>query len=153
MLESKILCCCLVTISCPTLCNPMDCSLPGSSVHGISQARILEWVAIPFSRGSSWPRDQTHVSCIGRRILYYWATREAQTRAPEQGHEPWTLGLKVWCSTHWDNHNNNNFLHFRFKFFQKEVKHQSSNSSLRTGEIEIRAMASGKCMSQKKWLT
>ena len=145
--------CVLVAESCLTLCDPMDYILPGSSVHGISLARILAWVAILFSRGPSWSRDQTHVSCIGRRILYYWATREAQTRAPEQGHEPWTLGLKVWCSTHWANHHNNNFLHFRFKFFQKEVKHQSSNSSLKTGEIEIRAMASGKCMSQKKWLT
>ena len=45
--------------SCPLLCDPMDCSLPGSSVHGILQARILEWVAIAFSRGSSKPRDQT----------------------------------------------------------------------------------------------
>ena len=53
-------------------------SLPGSSAHGISQARILEWVAISFSRGSSWPRDQTHVSCIGRQILYHWATRARQ---------------------------------------------------------------------------
>ena len=50
--------------SCLTLCNPMDCSLPASSVHGILQARILEWVAMPSSRGSSWPRDQTHVSCV-----------------------------------------------------------------------------------------
>ena len=57
-------------------CDPMDCSLPGSSVHGISQARILEWVTISSSRGSSWPRDGTQVSCIGRRILYHWATRE-----------------------------------------------------------------------------
>ena len=48
---------------CLTLCKAMDCSLPGSSVHGILQARILEWVATPFSRGSSWPRDQTHVFC------------------------------------------------------------------------------------------
>ena len=54
-------------------CNLMDCSLPGSSVHGIFQAGILEWVAISFSRGSSQPRDQTQVSCIGRQILYYWA--------------------------------------------------------------------------------
>ena len=46
------------------LCNPMDCSPPGSFVHGISQARILEWVAISFSRGSSRPRDQTQVSCL-----------------------------------------------------------------------------------------
>ena len=52
-----------VAQSCPTLCNPMDCSLPGSSVHGIFQAIILEWVAISFSRGSSQPRDQTWVSC------------------------------------------------------------------------------------------
>ena len=55
----------------------MDCSLPGSSVHGISQARILEWVAISFSSGSSWPRGWMHVSCIGRWVLYHWATREA----------------------------------------------------------------------------
>ena len=62
--------------SCPTLCNPMDGSLPGFSVHGIFQARILEWVAIIFSRGSSRLRDWTHVSCIGRQILYHWATEE-----------------------------------------------------------------------------
>ena len=54
---------------CLTLCNPLDCSPPGSSVHGILQARILEWVAIPFSRGSSWPRDQTQVSCIAGRFF------------------------------------------------------------------------------------
>ena len=67
--------------SCPTLCNPIDCSLPGSSVHGILQARILEWVAMPSSRGSSQPRDRTHISyisCIGRQILYQCATWEAQ---------------------------------------------------------------------------
>ena len=57
------------------LCDPMDHSPPGSSVHGISQARILEWVAISSSRGSSWPRDWTQVSGIGRQILYHWATR------------------------------------------------------------------------------
>ena len=59
---------------CPTLCNPMDYSLPGSSVHGIFQARILEWVAISFSKGSSQPRDPAHVSyisCIGRSVLYH----------------------------------------------------------------------------------
>ena len=64
-------CCYLVAKSCPTLCDPMDCSPPGSSVHGILQARILEWVAISFSRGSSWSKDWTHVSCIGRQILYH----------------------------------------------------------------------------------
>ena len=55
----------------------MDCSLPGSSVHGILQARILEWVTISFSRGSSWPRDWTQVSHIGGRRFNLWATREA----------------------------------------------------------------------------
>ena len=58
-------------------CNPMDCSLPGSSVPAIHQVRILEWVAISFSRGSSWPRDQTWVSCIAGRFFIIWATREA----------------------------------------------------------------------------
>ena len=55
--------------SCPLLCDPTDCSQPGSKVDGISQARILERVAISFSRGSYWPRDWTHISCIGRWIL------------------------------------------------------------------------------------
>ena len=58
----------LVTQSCLTLCDPMDCSPPGSSVHGILQARILECIAIPFSRGSSQPRDRTQVSCIAGRL-------------------------------------------------------------------------------------
>ena len=59
----------LVAKSCLTLCDTMDCSPPGSSIHGILQARILEWVAIPFSRRSSRPRDQTQVSRIaGRRF-------------------------------------------------------------------------------------
>ena len=63
--------------SCLTLCNPMDCSLPGSSVRGILQARILEWVAMPFSRGSSQPRDWTQASCIAGRFFTLWAIREA----------------------------------------------------------------------------
>ena len=63
-----------VTQSCPTLCDPVDCSLPGSSVHGILQARILEWVAIAFSRGSSQPRDWTWVSRIAGRRFNLWAT-------------------------------------------------------------------------------
>ena len=65
----------LVTQSCPTLCNPMDCSPPGCSVHGILQARKLQWVAISFPRGSSQPRDQTWVSCIAGRFFTIWATR------------------------------------------------------------------------------
>ena len=57
-------CCCLVTKFYPTVCVPMDSSPPGFSVHGLSQARILEWVAISFSRGSSQPRDQTLTSLM-----------------------------------------------------------------------------------------
>jgi len=83
----------LCAYSCLTLCDSMDCSPPGSSVHGIIQARILEWVAISFCRESSQPRDQTYisyVSCTGRCIIrfglfvclfvYYWATWEAKTK-------------------------------------------------------------------------
>ena len=62
---------------CPTLCDPKGCNLPGSSVHGILQARILEWVATSSSRGSSRPRAQTCVSCIARQILYHCTTWEA----------------------------------------------------------------------------
>ena len=64
-----------VAQSCPTFWDPMDCSSPGSSVHGILQARILKWVAIPFPRGFSG--DQTWVSCIAGRSFAIWATREA----------------------------------------------------------------------------
>ena len=63
--------------SCPTLCDPMDCSPPGSSIHGILQARVLEWGAISFSRGSSWPRDQTQVSRIAGWCFNLWATWKA----------------------------------------------------------------------------
>ena len=68
----------LVAKLCPTLCNPMDCSSPGSSLHEILQARILAWVAISFSEGSSPPRGQAQVSCITSRFLTDWATREAR---------------------------------------------------------------------------
>ena len=79
-----VLCVCLVTQSCLTLCDPMDCSPPGSSVHGILQAKILEWVAMPFSRGSSQPRDRTQVSCFGRWVPY---------RLSHQGRPPSVLTL------------------------------------------------------------
>ena len=77
--------------SCPTLCDPMDCSPPGSSVHGILQARILDWAAILSSRGSSRPRDQaqvSYISCVGRRVLYHEC--HLGSRAPGLGDE---LGL------------------------------------------------------------
>ena len=63
-----------VAQSCPTLCDPMAGNLPGSAVHGIFRARILEWAAISFSRGSSQPRDRTWVSCIADRRFTVWAT-------------------------------------------------------------------------------
>ena len=76
---------CMHPQSFPTLCNPMDCSLPGCSVYGIFQARILEWLAISFSRGSSWPWDGTCISCVpctGKQILTSWATGEAWNGLP-----------------------------------------------------------------------
>ena len=69
-----------VAQSCPTLCDPVDCSPAGSLVYGIFQAWILEWVAISFSRGSSRPRDWTQVSRIVGRRFTVWATREAQSQ-------------------------------------------------------------------------
>ena len=67
----------VVAQSCLTLCDPMECSLSCSSIYGIFQARVLEWIAISFSRGSSWPRNQTRVSLIAGRRFIVWATREA----------------------------------------------------------------------------
>ena len=69
-----------------TLWNPIDCSPTSSSVHGILQARVLEWVAIPFSRGYSWPRDRTQVSCIAGGFFMVWATRETT---------PWFIAIKM----------------------------------------------------------
>ena len=82
LLFCDFVCMCVWLLSaqlCFTLCDPMDHSLPDSSVHGIIPAGILEWVAIFSFRISSWPKDQTHISwgsCIGRQILYHWATWE-----------------------------------------------------------------------------
>ena len=78
----------LVPPSCPTPCNSMDYSPPGSSVHGILLARILEWVAISFSRESSWPRGWTHVFCIADRFFTVWATRQERglSEAPRNLH-------------------------------------------------------------------
>ena len=71
----------LVAQSCLTLCNPMDYSPPSSSVHEILQTKILKWVSIPFSRGSSPPRDQTWVSCTAGRFFTVWASKEAHEHA------------------------------------------------------------------------
>ena len=71
---------CMCAQLCPTLCKPMDCSPPGSSVHGISQARLLKWVAISFSRGSSQSRDRPQVSSTAGRFFSVSATSVAQAR-------------------------------------------------------------------------
>ena len=81
----------------------MDCSLPGSSVHGILQARILKWIAIPVSRGHFHPRDRTWVSCIAGRFFIIWATREAPSNGKKDGKQWWSLNDEVlalngeWC--------------------------------------------------------
>ena len=97
-LTALLICCacnCLSRFSHIWLCNPMDCSPSDSSVHGILQARILEWVAIPFSRGSSWSRDQSQVSRIAGRFFTIWATRGVKR-------EHWiavqSFGLQIQCS-------------------------------------------------------
>ena len=79
--------------------DPVDCSLPGSSIHGILQARILEWVAISFSRGSSPPRDRTQVSCIAGRRFTLWATRKAHPSEKGLAVKPESLWTSVWLFT------------------------------------------------------
>ena len=79
--EVRVMC----ALSCLTLCNPVDCSPPGSSVHGIVQTRLWKWIAISLSRRSSWPRNRTHVSWtsyIGMQILYHCTTWEAKINIP-----------------------------------------------------------------------
>ena len=87
--------------SCPALCDPMGCSLPGSSVHGILQTRILECVALPSSRGSSWPRDQTCVSCIsciGMRFLYHtWHLESPEMQTHNKCHRAHKLQKWDWA--------------------------------------------------------
>ena len=84
---------CFIAQSCPTVCNPTDCSPPGSSVHRILQARILEWVAMSSSRRASQPRDQTQISCIVGRFFTIWTTREVPRHALEQNLKYTILGV------------------------------------------------------------
>ena len=81
--------------SCPTLCDPMDCSPPGSSIPGILQARILEWVAMPSSRGSSRPRDWTESLC-----LLHWRAGSLPLAPPGKPKLPNTLSLNMWDFSH-----------------------------------------------------
>ena len=89
----RILFCLFVT---PTFCDPTDCSQPGSFGHGILQARILEWVDISFSKGSSWPRFRTQVSCIEGKFFTVWATREAPNCARLREKAGLVFQCKVW---------------------------------------------------------
>ena len=82
---------CLVSQLSPNICDPMDCSPPGSHVHGILQARILEWVGMPSSRWSSQPRDQTQVFCIASGFFTIWATRDALGFI--------VIAMKLWVSS------------------------------------------------------
>ena len=77
--------------------DTMDCSLSSSSIYGISQTRILEWVVISFSRVSSWPKDQTWVSCIGRWILYHWATWQAPLMIADDDKH----GMMIMTTSYW----------------------------------------------------
>ena len=92
----------LVAQSCQSLCDSMDYRPPGSSVHGILQARILEWVAIPFSRGSSQPRDWTQVSCIVSRFFTVWATREVHMFIISWYHKYWSHRISYNSSILWN---------------------------------------------------
>ena len=86
------------SLSCVWLCDPMDCNLPGSSIHGILQARILGWVAICFSRGSSWSRGWTWISCIMGRLFMAWATRQSTLGKVKNSRK----GVTVWSVVkHW----------------------------------------------------
>ena len=93
-------CVCVVlgTLWCPTVCDPME-SPPGSSVHGVLQARILEWVTMPSSRGFSWPRDQTWVSCMAHRFFTIWAIRKLFCSMINKF---LSLNLAVWGHDTWD---------------------------------------------------
>ena len=92
-----------VTQSCLTLCNPMDCSPPGSSVHGILQAKVLEWVAILFSRGSSQPGDWTQVSCTVGRFFTIWATKFFPEINPQTViDKSWWINTPVSSPFRWD---------------------------------------------------
>ena len=91
-----------VAQSCLTLCNAMDCSLPLSSIHGLLQARVPEWVAISSSRASSQPKDWTQVSCTADRCFTLWGNREALMRRLSKCCQP-PRGVQVgWGSTDWE---------------------------------------------------
>ena len=131
--------------SCPTLCDPTDCSLPGPSVHGISQPRILDWVAIFFSRGSSQPRSQTHISHIAGRFFTDWATRKAK------------LGLKRkavynWFNSCWSVNSNPTNLPEMVLLFKKDILFRLSFNVLLQTEDQMNIWSgSSSVVSNSLW--
>ena len=92
----------LVAQLCPTIWDPTDHSLPGSSIYGILQTRRLEWVTIPFSRASSWPKDQTWVSCIAKDFFFtIWATRENSGYETTKDSGSWEKEINQQCAFNW----------------------------------------------------
>ena len=87
----KLVCVCvLFAQSCPTLCDSMDCSLPGSPIHGIFPAKILAWVAMPSSKGPSQPRDQTHIFCLSCTAARHFTTVPLGSPLL-RAYAPWTI--------------------------------------------------------------
>ena len=122
--------CRLAARSGPTLCNPMDCSPPSSSVYEISQAGILEGVTISFSRGSSWPRDWTWVSCIAGRFFTIWATRDVLTYVwVLQGRKNgWGRG-NIWLDNGWESSRKTSVHRFEV-VIPKSDKHKEISSNI-----------------------
>ena len=119
-LNTTVVYCCLVSQSWPTLCDPMDYyRSPGSFLCGICQASMLDWVAIPFSRVSSLVRDGTRVSCIGRQILYHWATREALPYFViiERKLNSVSIYWKQWCNVFFLSNFTGHLVFCRFVFY------------------------------------
>ena len=108
-----------VTQSCPTLCDPMN-----YTVHRILQVKILEWVAFPFSRGSSQPRDWTQVSCISGRFFTNWATSDSRRKRSKVFND----NIIRWCESHICCQNKTNFLGYSSAqtFFVAEVYHNAN---------------------------
>ena len=120
--------------------TPMDCSLPVSSLHGILQARVLEWVAISFSRGSSQSRDRTRVSCIPGRHFNLWVTREANK----------TECMLIFLFTGWDGRYRILTAHFGLSFGSLSCWIHKSTSSDNHCLWRLRAFK-GKELYKQKW--
>ena len=119
--------------SCPTLCDPMDFSLQESSVHGIFQARLLEWVAISSVRGSSQPRGWTYISCIfwiGKWIVYQWATQEALWEGIKEGLLDWTFNKT--SPRNWS-------LNLYIKWMRKQALYVSDGKYFRQWKLKFKA--------------